>query len=343
MSTATLPPRISSPAPERFEPPAATPPARRRRLPAHWKLHAIVLTFGLLTLIPFVFVINNSFRTNNELYHSFFGFPNAFKTMARGSWLSATGHRQPIEVINSEGNRVSAAPGQAAQIALQTATKGYAFAWKIIRPYILNSLFVCITVAFGVLALGSITAYILSRYHFPGKKVIFYLIISTMMFPAILTFVPSFLMVKALHMLNSYQVLIIPAIAGGQVFAIFVFKSFFDGLPEDLFESARIDGAGHWSLYWNIVVPLSKPVMSVVLVMNVIGTWNNFLWVYVTNNDTKYHTIAAGLYVMATSGEATNFSTLFSAYLLSSLPLLILFTYATKPFIQGMTSGAFKA
>ncbi|MBI4560346.1 MAG: carbohydrate ABC transporter permease, partial [Candidatus Hydrogenedentes bacterium] len=172
---------------------------------------------------------------------------------------------------------------------------------------------------------------------------IFYFIISTLMFPGVLTLVPSFFLVKSLGLLNTYWAMILPYVAGGQVFAIFVFKSFFDGIPEDLFESARIDGAGHLQVYWHLVLPLSKSILAVVLIMNFLGTWNNFLWPFITNTEGKYHVIASGLYVLATSPYASNFNTLLAAYMISSIPLLILFVYATQPFIQGITTGALKA
>jgi ABC-type glycerol-3-phosphate transport system permease component len=164
-----------------------------------------------------------------------------------------------------------------------------------------------------------------------------------MMIPGVLTLVPSFLWVKKLGLLNSHWVLILPYMAGGQVFAIFLFKSFFDGLPSELFESARMDGAGHFTLYWNMVLPLSKSVIAVVGIVNILGTWNNFLWPFITNSDAKYHVISSGLYLMHQSNVASNFATMFAAYVLASIPLLVLFLYATKPFMQGVTSGAFKA
>ena len=164
-----------------------------------------------------------------------------------------------------------------------------------------------------------------------------------MVFPAVLTLVPSFLLVKQLGLLNSYWAMILPYVAFGQVFAIFVFRSFFAGLSEELFESARLDGAGHWALYWHIVLPLSRPVFSVVIIMNVLGTWNNFLWPYIVNTDDRHHVLASGLYTMAVSSISADFGTMFAAYTMSSIPLLVLFIYATKPFIRGLTSGALKA
>ncbi|HSI72027.1 MAG TPA: carbohydrate ABC transporter permease, partial [Fimbriimonas sp.] len=152
-----------------------------------------------------------------------------------------------------------------------------------------------------------------------------------------------FLWVKQLGLLNTYWVLILPYIAGGQIFAIFVFKGFFDGLPGELFESARMDGAGHFRQYWHLVLPLSKQIVAVVLIVNVLGTWNNFLWPFITNTDSKYHVISSGLFTMSGSAVASNYASMYAAYILSSIPMLILFLYATKPFMSGVTSGAFKA
>jgi ABC-type glycerol-3-phosphate transport system permease component len=207
----------------------------------------------------------------------------------------------------------------------------------------LNTIIVATLTVTGVLLLGSATAYVLARYRFTGHRALFLYIISTMMFPGVLTLVPSFLLVKNLGLLNTYGAMVLPYIAGGQVFAIYVFKSYFEGLPEDLFESARIDGAGHLHIYWQLVLPLSRPVFSVVAIMNILGTWNNFLWPFITNTDGKHHVVASGIFVLANSAHASNFSTLYAAYAISSIPLLILFAYATRPFMRGVTSGAFKA
>jgi len=191
--------------------------------------------------------------------------------------------------------------------------------------------------------MGSVVAYLLARYRFPGSRIVYFYIIATMMFPAVLMLVPSYMVVRELGLLNSFWALFFPYLAGGQVFAIFVFKGFFDGLPEELFESARLDGAGHFNLYTRIVLPLSKPVVSVVAIMTILGAWNNFMWPFVTNTDGSFHVIASGLFVMMRTPVAQNLGTIYAAYMLSSLPLLLLFIAATKPFIQGVTSGAFKA
>ena len=290
---------------------------KRRRKIQDITIHAVLIAILVMTLLPFVFVINNSFRSNTEMNHSFFGIPQA-----------------AIELVTGKAGEVT---------PLQRLTQSYKDAWEILRPYVLNTIFVCAVTALGVTLLGSITAYVFSRYRFPGHRWMFLVILSFMMIPGVLTLVPSFLWVKQLGLLNSYWVLILPYIAGGQIFAIFVFKGFFDGLPGELFESARMDGAGHLTQYWRLVMPLSKQIVAVVLIVNILGTWNNFLWPFITNTDEKYHVLSSGLFQMSRSTISSNYASMYAAYVLASLPLLVLFVYATKPFMSGVTSGAFKA
>jgi ABC-type glycerol-3-phosphate transport system permease component len=209
----------------------------------------------------------------------------------------------------------------------------------------LNALIVSITTAAGVVLVASISAYVFSRYRFSGHRALFLVILSFMMIPGVLTLVPSFLWVKQLGLINSYWVLILPYMAGGQIIAIFLFKGFFDGLPQELFESARLDGAGHFAQYWHIVLPLSRQIIAVVVIVNILATWNNFLWPQIANSDASYAVVSTGLFLIShTQGQANaDRSNMFAAYVISSIPLLILFIYATKPFMTGVTSGAFKA
>jgi len=319
-------------------------------------IHAILLVFVFLTMLPFLFVINNSLRTNTEMYHSFFGLPKSLGNMARFTWCHLTGQEEGIRLRRPMPEGKAAGGVRAADLPIERVpygramarlwddlTRGYRYSWGVLRPYMVNTLLVCLTTAAGVVLIGSISGYVFARYRFPGSKALFVGILSLMMIPAVLTLVPSFLLVKQLGLLNSYWVLILPYVAGGQIFAIFLFKGFFEGLPEELFESARLDGAGHFALYWHIVLPLSKQIIAVVAIMNILGTWNNFLWPFITNADPQYHVVSSGLYIMGTSQVAQNYSTMFAAYLLSSIPLLLLFIYATRPFLRGVASGAFKA
>lgn len=294
--------------------------------------HAILLLFAVATLAPFVIVLLNSMRDNAEYTRNIFGAPESLLEIVEASRHELSGAEQPDgapyrEVVARE---------------TQVLTSGYRLSWPHLRPYLLNTFLVAGATIAGVVLLSSISAYVFSRYRFPGHNVLFSLLLSIMMVPGILTLVPSFLLVKQLGLLNSYWVLILPYIATGQIMAIFLFKTFFDGLPRELFESARIDGAGHVGLYLHIVMPLSKPVVSVVTIITLMGAWNNFLWPFVANSDSRYHVITSGLFVLTQTMVGANYSTINAAIILASLPPLVLFLYATRPFIAGLTSGALK-
>lgn len=317
---------------------------RHRR--GQFALHALLITILSLTLMPFVFVINNSLRTSSEMNHSFFGLPKAAVDGARFTASRVTGKAETFQVAESAEKNAKIEQlgyGDAMKRVFSQLGQGYSYAWEVLRPYTLNTLFVCGVTVVGVVLIGSISAYVFSLCRFKGRKALFMVVLAFMMIPGVLTLVPSFLWVKKLGLLNSHWVLILPYIAGGQIFAIFLFKSFFDGLPGEMFESARMDGAGHFRLYWSLVMPLSKSVIAVVAIVNILGTWNNFLWPFITNSDAKYHVVSSGLYLMGRSSVSANYGTMFAAYVLASLPLLVLFLYATKPFMSGVTSGAFKA
>lgn len=286
-------------------------------------IHAVLGILLVMTFTPLIFTINSSLRSNDELYGDFFALPEGIKAVFLGRQAEYTERME--------------------QTPAETLAKGYVLSWEVLRRYMLNSIFVSSVSAFLVVLFGSMTAYILSRYRFAGSRTVFALILSTMMIPGVLTLVPGYLLVSKLGLLNTYWVLILPYVASGQVFGIFVFKSFFASLPEDLFESARIDGAGHLAIYRNIVLPLSLPVLSVVAVMNILFTWNNFLWPLVTISKDRFQVVSSGLFVMANTQVSANLSTTFASCILVSLPLLVLFVYATKPFVRGVTSGAIKA
>jgi ABC-type glycerol-3-phosphate transport system permease component len=330
-----------------------------KRIRSDIPIHIALIAIAAMTLLPFVFVINNSMRRTSEQYHSFFGLPSALTNLVRFTWFEVTGQSDriqmrimPEEIVNKPQSvraadipftRVSYA--QAMRSCWSEMVRGFDYCWQIFRPFMRNSLLVSASSALGVVLFGSISAYVFSRYRFPGHRALFLAILSFMMIPGVLTLVPSFLWVKQLGLLNSYWVLILPYVAGGQIMAIFLFKGFFDGLPQELFESARLDGAGHLQQYWHIVLPLSKQIIAVVVIVNILGTWNNFLWPQIANGDASYSVVSTGLYLMSVTQNAgsADRSTMFAAYVVSSIPLLILFVYATKPFMTGVTSGAFKA
>jgi len=147
--------------------------------------------------------------------------------------------------------------------------------------------------------------------------------------------------VKDLGLLNTRWALILPYISGGQVFGIFLLRSFFAALPEELFEAARIDGAGDITLLVRLTLPLSWSIVATLAIFNVLGTWNDIIWPTVTVTDDNLKTIVTGLYAFSTQ-YGTLYGPLMAVYALASLPLLLLFIVASRYFVAGLTSGALK-
>ncbi|MHB1357548.1 MAG: carbohydrate ABC transporter permease [Anaerolineae bacterium] len=219
--------------------------------------------------------------------------------------------------------------------------ENYSYAWTAIGQYVFNSIFVSSVSAIGGVIFAALSAYVFGRFQFPFKNFLYMMIIALMMIPGVLTLVPSFLLVRDLKLLDTYWVLILPYLAGSQPFGILLLRTFFEGLPHELFESARLDGANELGVMRNIAIPLSMPIMGTLIILNVNGTWNDVLWPSVTISNPKLRTIVFGLWGF--QGQYyTSWGPLNAAYTISAIPLLILFIFTSRLFIQGLTSGALK-
>ena len=217
-------------------------------------------------------------------------------------------------------------------------------AFTRIQGYIGNSLFVSITSMVGVLVIGSVAAFVFARFSFPGREGLFLVLLALLMIPGILTLVPAFLLIKTLGLMGNYGALILPYIAGGQVFAIFIMRSFFASLPEELFEAARMDGATTIQQYFRICLPLSMPILVTVAIMNILSTWNDYIWPLVTIPDGKKWTISVGIVSFGSQYMGTeSWGPMYAGYVLASIPLIVLFMFTMRYFIAGLTSGAIKA
>lgn len=222
----------------------------------------------------------------------------------------------------------------------------YAAAFLGLVRYMGNSILVSGASAAGVIGLSAFSAYVFARFEFFGRQFLFYAIISLMMIPSILGLVPLFMIVRNLGLIDSYWALILPYIAGGQVMGIFLLRTFFAAMPGDLFDAAKIDGAGDFRAFSSVALPLAKPMLAVIAVITVQGTWNDIIWPYVALSTDAKKTLTIGL--LAFQGKfvaesMTQWGPLFAGYVVASLPLLILFLSASRTFVEGLTSGALKA
>lgn len=207
--------------------------------------------------------------------------------------------------------------------------------------YMLNTLFVAVTGTAGMLIVASMAAYAFSNMDFPGKNVIFMLVISLMMVPGILTLVPSFMLYKKIVGLDNYAIQILPRIVG-PVFAVFLLRSFFEGQPASVFEAARLDGASEWSIYTRICLPMSKPILGTLTVMQISGAWSDYQWPLLTLKSEQYYPISLGLVLRYVGQTTTDYPHITAGFLVASAPLILLFIFANKVFVQGLTGSGMK-
>jgi ABC-type glycerol-3-phosphate transport system permease component len=226
--------------------------------------------------------------------------------------------------------------------ALPPHLENYGQAALLVLPYLRNSLIVTSASAFGVLSLSTVSAYVFARYPFPGREILFMGIIILLIVPGILTLIPQFLLARRLGLLDTYWALILFDVAGGQVFGIFIMRSFFSAMPGELFEAARMDGAGEVQVFWQIAVPLAAAIMVTVVIIDVLSTWNDYIWPLVTLQSEYVKTFPLGLIGLQNALQV-NYGELFAAYVVASLPLLLLFMFTMRYFVRGLTSGAIRA
>lgn len=220
----------------------------------------------------------------------------------------------------------------------------YVDAWRKLDDSIFNTIFVGVVSAFGVTFLGSLAAYVFARHQFPGRDSLFLAILALLMIPGVLTLIPTFLLVKDMGLLNTYWVLILPYIAGGQAFAIFVLRSFIASQPEEIFESARIDGAGEFTIYARITLPMAKPILGTLAILSLLSTWNDYIWPSVTLRNPELWTISLQLVSFSSQWSSLQqYGPMFAGYVIASIPLFILFVFTMRLFIEGLATGAIKA
>ncbi len=226
----------------------------------------------------------------------------------------------------------------------------YAAAWEIVQRYIFNTIFVAIAGFLGMIALSVIGGHVFARMRFPFREPLYYAIISLLMVPWVLTLIPQYMLYYDLGLVNTRWALIMPMIAHGQVLGIFLTRAFISGIPEELYEAARCDGAGTWTLIWRITVPLSLPILAVLAVLTFLSAWNSFIWPLVAITDAKLQVISVGLYAISETGEIgggpqpfDRYGPLFAGYVIASVPLAILFVFLGRFYVEGLIESGLKA
>jgi len=223
----------------------------------------------------------------------------------------------------------------------------YVVAWKEANfsEYFVNSVQITLITLAGELTFSVLAAYAFARIRFPGRDIIFGILLSTMMIPAMVLVIPNFLTVTWLgrvgpiKWVNNWPALTIPFM--GSVFSIFLLRQFFAQIPNDLFDAAQIDGAGHWQFLWHVALPLVKAPILVITVLSFIGSWNALAWPLLVTNTPDWRPIAVGLYnFIDEAGSELNLQ--MAGSVITILPILILYFLTQRQFTESIARSGLK-
>jgi len=262
-------------------------------------IYVIVLIMVGLMTYPLIWMIYSSLKTDREIYLFPFSLPHK---MQLGNWVQA---------------------------------------WKLgnLGRYFINSVFVTSVSVFLVALLSSMAGYGFARLTFKGRDFLFYTFLLGLILPAQVLIIPLFTFFDKIGILNTYFALILPYIAWGLPLSIYIFKSFFLTLPEDIADAAKIDGCSLFGLYWKIMLPLIRPALVTIAILQSIGIWNEFLLALLFIYDDELKTIPVGL--LAFYGyHNVNYKLVFSALSITTIPIIIVYFIFEKQIVSGLTTGA---
>ena len=225
--------------------------------------------------------------------------------------------------------------------------ENYIAAWQIgtFSEYFVNSILITVITLLGELTFSILAAYAFARIDFPGKNIIFGVLLATLMIPAMVTTIPNLLIVTwlgrvgPLKWLNNWPALTIPFM--GSVFSIFLLRQFFAQIPDELYDAARIDGAGHLRFLGQIVLPLSKAPIMVIIVLSFIGSWNSLAWPLLVTSSPEWRPIAVGLLnFVDEAGQQVNL--MMAGAFITILPILVMYFFTQKQFTESISRSGIK-
>jgi N-acetylglucosamine transport system permease protein len=265
--------------------------------------HVLLSIWSIIVIVPFLWVVLSSFKTTKEILASPFSLPAHWRF------------------------------------------DNYVHAWTDagIRQFFLNTVIVVGVALVLVMMLGSMCAYVLARFKFPGARFIYYLMLAGLTFPVFLAIVPLFFVLKNSGLINTLPGLIMVYVAFALPFTVFFLYAFFKTLPEDVYEAALIDGAGEWRAFFRIMLPMARPGMAAVAIFNFLGLWNQFLLPVALNTDPSRYVLTQGMASFASqAGYAVDFGALFAAVVITVVPVLIVYVIFQRRLEGSVSRGTFR-
>jgi multiple sugar transport system permease protein len=289
---------------------AATGARRRNWLGGPWWLYLLLLLGGLCMIVPFLWMLSTSFKPNPEIYTT---------------------------------SLIPKHPTFANYINVLEKTH--------FPRWFLNSLIIALVTTLSVAFFDSLTGFVLAKYNFPGKRAIFIMILSTLMVPTEMLVLPWYLMSVNNHWVRGdvtgigdyaagYWSIMFPGLMSG--FGVFLMRQFFESLPDDLFDAARIDGVSEFGLYWRIALPSVRPAIAALCIFTFLGNWNAFLWPLIITNADTLRTIPVGISFFS-SDVGSAYDLIMASASLATLPVVIVFAIFQRQIIRGIALTGLKS
>lgn len=262
----------------------------------------LVLTGGVVAMIfPFIWMILGSFKTNEEI------------------------RRAPLNFLPENAT-------------LDNYTQ--LFQRLDFATFFTNSVIVAVFVTLGNIAFSSMVGYALAKLEFAGKRVLFALVLGTLMVPGVVTFVPLFVLTSNLGLVNSYPGLILPFLI--TPLGVFLMRQFMMSLPDDIIEAARIDGASEWRIFLRVIMPLCGPAVATLTILTFLGSWNNFLWPLVVATSEDKYTLPVALALYSVGQNASQHGLMMAGAVVIVIPVLLIFVVLQRYFVQGIALTGIK-
>ena len=207
--------------------------------------------------------------------------------------------------------------------------------------YFVNSLVVAVLTTMSTVLVASLLAYAFGRLEFPGKEPLFYMFLVGMMIPSVTLIIPQFLIAKALKLLNSHAGLVIVYVTMNLSMQTFLLRGFFESIPGELEDAVRIDGGGRWTIFWRIVLPLSRPGLATVAIFTFLYSWDEFPWAHVAIKETTRRTLPIAI-ALFQNQHLTQWGQVFAASIVGLVPVVTVFALFQRHFIQGIARSGLK-
>ncbi|KJQ55153.1 carbohydrate ABC transporter permease [Microbacterium sp. SA39] len=246
-------------------------------------------------------------------------------------WAVATAFKTETDAASGDPGWIGAA-GPTVEAFTAILSQGNVYIWA------LNSLWTSVAITVITLAISAMAAYAFSRLDFTGRKWLFVVIIASIVVPPQVLIIPLFYEMLAFNMIDTHWGLILPQVVAPAM--VFILKRFFDAIPIELEDAARVDGAGRLRIFWSVVLPLSRPIMASVGIFVFIAAWNNFLWPFLVINDTTLMTLPVGLQTVI-SAYGVQYAQVMAQAVLAALPLIVVFLIFQKQIVKGVATSGF--